>query len=287
MLGCSVYRIDSACLGVDIFLTFGDSFYTPALVIETFHHLMSIFLYGFTLSDAPHDFEDLRGVDERNLFMVTSGDVSAIVSSYAYDSLHIRGKDIFAHQQAIGVLMDQASIIPLEFGLTLKNLAAVEDVLVKNQEHLRTELHRIYRKVEMEVALRFASKDLFEYMLAKHPYLREEKGKVVNGRLLYYLGDRARKGEKFERALNQEKEIFASKIDEAIGPWCAEIARSRLIHRDHDVATFNCLVNRERLKVFERSIYDAAEVYGGDLLFTFNGPWAPQHFCNLSKIAYA
>lgn len=248
---------------------------------------MSIYLYGFTLSDAPHDLEDLVGVDDRNLFMVTCGEVSAIVSSYGCDTLRIRGKDILAHQQSIRVLMDQASIVPLEFGLTLKNLSAVEEVLLKNQEHLRTELHRIYKKVEMEVALRFSANDLFDYMVAKYPPLQEEKAKMVNGRLLYYLGDRARKSEKFERALKKEKEIFASKVEEVIGPWCAEIVRSRLIHRNHDVATFNCLVNRERLKVFEKSIYDAGERFGADLLFTFNGPWAPQHFCNLSKIAYA
>ena len=248
---------------------------------------MSIYLYGFTLSDAPHDFEDMTGVDGRNLFVVTSGEVSAIVSSYGYDTLRIRGKDIFAHQQAIRALMEQASIAPLEFGLTLKNLSAVESVLRKNHDHLLAELHRVYRKVEMEVALRFAPKDLFEYMANKYPKLREEKAKIVNGRLLYYLGDRARKGEKFEKALRKEKDIFASQVEEIIGPWCAEIARSRLIHRDHEVATFNCLVNRERLKVFERSIYDAGERFGAELLFTFNGPWAPQHFCNVGKIAYA
>jgi hypothetical protein len=166
-------------------------------------------------------------------------------------------------------------------------LAAVEDVLVKNQEHLRIELHRIYNKVEMEVALRFATNDLFEYMVGKYPYLMEEKAKIVNGRLLYYLGDRARKCDKFEKILKKEKDFYASKVDEFIGPWCAEIARSRLIQRDHAVAAFNCLVNRERLKVFERSICEAAELLGGDLLFSFNGPWAPQHFCNVSKIAYA
>ncbi len=248
---------------------------------------MSIYTYGFTLSDAPHNFEDLTGVDERNLFLVTYGEISAIVSSYAYDTLLIRGKDIFAHQQAIRMLMDQASIAPLEFGLTLKNLSAVEDVLMKNHDHLRKQLHRVYRKVEMEVSLRFAPKDLFQYMVDKYPKLREEKAKIVNGRLLYFLGDRARKGEKFETALSKEKDIFASQVEERIGPWCAEIARSRLKHKDHDVATFNCLVNRERLKVFEKSIYDAGERFGGDLLFAFNGPWAPQHFCNVSKIAYA
>ncbi len=124
-------------------------------------------------------------------------------------------------------------------------------------------------------------------MVAKYPYLKDERFKFKNGRLLYSLGDRARKGEKFEKALKKEKEIFASQVDAIIGPWCAEIALSKTVYKERDVATFNCLVNRERLKVFENSIYDAAEKFCGDLLFTFNGPWAPQHFCNLSKISYA
>lgn len=248
---------------------------------------MSIYLYGFTLADAPHRLEGLEGVDGRNLFMVTVGEVSALVSNYGLKRFEVRGKDIFAHQQVVRSLNEEASIIPLEFGLTLKNLSMVENVIRSNHEHLKSELYRIFRKVEMEVLLRFATGDLFKYMVAKHPYLKDERFKFKNGRLLYSLGDRARKGEKFELALKKEKEIFASQVEAIIGPWCAEIALSKTVYKEQDVATFNCLVNRERLKVFENSIYDAAEKLCGDLLFTFNGPWAPQHFCNVSKISYA
>lgn len=248
---------------------------------------MSIYIYGFTLADAPHRLEGLEGVDGRNVFMVTIGKVSALVSNYGYSRFEVRGKDIFAHQQVIRSLNEEASIIPLEFGLTLKNLSMVENVIRSNHNHLKGELYRIFRKVEMEVLLRFATGDLFKYMVAKHPYLKDERFKFKDGRLLYSLGDRARKGEKFEIALKKEKEIFASQVEAIIGPWCAEIALSKTVYKERDVATFNCLVNRERLKVFENSIYEAAEKYCGDLLFTFNGPWAPQNFCNLGKISYA
>lgn len=248
---------------------------------------MSIYLYGFTLADAPHDLEGLIGVNERNVLRVTMGDVSALISKYGHERFEVQGKDIFAHQQVTRSLMIHASIIPLEFGLTLKNLTMVENLLRSNHELLKRELYRIYRKVEMEVSIRLWAPNLFDYMVAKHPYLQEEKTKVVNGRLLYDLGDRARKGEKFETALKKEKEIFAKRVKSIIGPWCAEIEASTSVDREHDVAVFNCLVNRERLKVFENSIYEAGERFGGDLLFTFNGPWAPQHFCNMSKMSYA
>lgn len=248
---------------------------------------MSIYLYGFTLADAPHCLEGLEGVDQRSVYLVTLGEVSAVVSNYHHAGFEVRGKDIFAHQQVIRSLNEEASVIPLEFGLTLKNLSMVENVIRSNHDHLKGELHRIYRKVEMEVSLRFATNDLFKYMVAKYPYLKDERYKFKDGRLLYSLGDRARKGEKFEKALKKEKEIFASKVEAIIGPWCAEIALSKTAYKERDVATFNCLVNRERLKVFENSIYDAGERYCGDLLFNFNGPWAPQNFCNLGKISYA
>lgn len=218
--------------------------------------------------------------------MITFGDVSALVSNYDSGNLEISGKDIIAHQQVIRALMEQSSIIPLEFGLTLKDLWAVEEVVRSNHDHLFRELQRIYRKVEMELSLRFSAGDLLEYLVEKHPYLRQEVSKVVNGRLIYNYGNRARRNPKFESILNKEKAILAGKVKAIVGPWCAEIARSSFEHKEKEVATFNCLVNRERLKVFEKSIYDAAERYCGDLLFTFNGPWAPQHFCDLSKISY-
>ncbi len=248
---------------------------------------MSIYVYGYTLASAPHQLEDISGVDEGDLFMVTYNDVSAIVSGYCHDKLLVKGKDIFTHQNVIRNLMDESSIIPLHFGLTLRDISSVEKVLMSNHDELRDQLYRIYSKVEMEVSMRFAVDDLFDFMVGKYPQLREEKDKVANGKLVFYLGDRARKGERFENLLKKEKEIYASQVEEVIGPWCAEIKRSKAISLEREIVTFNCLVNRERLKVFERSIYEAGERFSADFNFTFNGPWAPQHFCNLGTIEYA
>ena len=248
---------------------------------------MSIYLYAFTLTDSPHDLQDVIGVDERRLFLVTCGDVSAIVSSYSSEKLLVRGKDIFAHQQVLQHVMDEASVVPLQFGLTLRDLSKVEEVLLRNHDSLRDQLNRIYRKVEMEVTMRFDVEDLLDYMLNKYPYLREEKAKVSNGRLVYYLGDRAKKCEKFQSALKKEKEIYASKLKEVIGPWCAEIEASHLPLGELDVVTFNCLVNRERMKVFERAIHEAGDLFAPDFHFTYNGPWAPQNFCVDTKIVYS
>lgn len=247
---------------------------------------MSIFLYAYTLADAPHDLEDLTGVDERNLFMVTAGKVSAIVSAYSCERLSLKGKDIFAHQHVQRMLMTQATVIPLQYGLTLCSLQRVEDVLKQNEETLFQQLSQLYRKVEMEVTMRFDVPDLFDYLIGKYPYLREEKAKIINGRLLYYLGNRARKGEKFLKTLRKEKEIYRSLAQEIIGPWCAQIKESKLPMSEDDVATFNCLVNRERLRVFEKSIYDAGSRFAPDFCFTYNGPWAPQNFCDHGALSY-
>lgn len=247
---------------------------------------MSIFLYAYTLSDAPHDLEDLVGVDGRNLFMVTHGKVSAVVSAYSGERLSLKGQDIFAHQHAQRMLMTQATIFPLQYGLTLPSLVRVENALERNEESLYKELSRLYRKVEMEVTLRFDVPDLLDYLVGKYPYLRDEKAKVLNGRLLYYLGNRAKKGERFQKALRRDKEIYESQAREIIGPWCAEIKASRLPLAEEDVVTFNCLVNRERLRVFEKSLYDAGDRFGPDFHFSYNGPWAPQNFCNHSLMSY-
>ncbi|EDY80800.1 gas vesicle protein, GvpL/GvpF family [Verrucomicrobiia bacterium DG1235] len=247
---------------------------------------MSIFLYAYTLADAPHDLEDLTGVEGRNLFMVTYGKVSAVVSAYGQQTLTLKGDDIFAHQHSQRLLMSQASIIPLQYGLTLSSLQQVERVLMRNEEILEKELNRIYRKVEMEVTMRFDVPDLLDYLIEKYPYLRDEKGKVLNGRLLYYLGNRAKKGEKFIRTLAKEKEIYKTLFKEIVGPWCAEIRESHLPLTEKDVVTFNCLVNRERLRVFEKSIYDAGEKFAPDFHFAYNGPWAPQNFCSHSLVSY-
>lgn len=249
--------------------------------------LMSIYVYCYTLSDATHSLEEMVGVSDRNLFIVSYNEVSAIVSAYDHDKLLVKGKDIFCHQNVIRDLMTEATIVPLHFGLTLKDIASVEHVLKTNHDELRDQLHRIYRKVEMEVTMRFAVDDLFDFLMQKHPHLRDEKGKVVGGHLVSYLGDRARKGAKFETILAKEKEIYAGRLKEIVGPWCAEIQPSATRALEREVVTFNCLVNRERLKVFERSIYEAGDSFSSDFNFSFNGPWAPQHFCSLATIEYA
>lgn len=248
---------------------------------------MSIFLYAYTLSDAPHDLEDMVGVDRRNIFMVTFGRVSAVVSAFDSSTLPLNGSDIFAHQHVQRQLMDQATVIPLPYGLTLRDLSKVEEVLMINEERLFSELSRLFRKVEMEVTMRFDVEDLFDHMCSKYPHLADERAKVVNGRLLYFLGDRAKKGEKFQTLLRKEKEIYASKAKAILGPWCAAITESKLPCAEEDVVTFNCLVNRERLRVFERAIYEAGDRFAPDFSFSFNGPWAPQNFSDASAVAYS
>ncbi|MCH6255783.1 GvpL/GvpF family gas vesicle protein [Puniceicoccaceae bacterium K14] len=248
---------------------------------------MSIYIYGYTLADAPHDLEDIKGVDDCGLFMVTVGEVSAIVSSYDYERLIVKGKDIFAHQHVLQTLMSDSSLIPLQFGLTLNNLAVVESVLLRNQDVLTAQLKRLYRKVEMELKVRIDVDDILDYIIEKYPHMQGEKGKIVNGRLVSYLGDRLRKCEKFENLLKKEKDILSSQVREIVGPWCAEIKESKAIKMERDVVTYNCLVNRERLKVFEASIYEAGDKFKSELAFSFNGPWAPQNFCQLAKIEYA
>ena len=247
---------------------------------------MSIFLYAYTLADAPHDLEDLVGVDERNLFLVSRGPIAAVVSAYGGDRLSLKGQDIFAHQHAQRMLMTQATIFPLQYGLTLPSLASVEAALERNVDVLYGQLSKLYRKVEMEVSMRFDVPDLFDHLVSKYPYLRDEKAKILNGRLLYYLGNRAKKGEKFQRALSKDKEVYESLAREIIGPWCSDIKSSSLPLAEEDVVTFNCLVNRERLRVFEKSIYEAGSRFAPEFHFSYNGPWAPQNFCNHSQISY-
>jgi len=248
---------------------------------------MRLYLYAYTLADAPHLLDGLEGVNENELFLVKRGPVAAVASAYPMEKLLARGRDVFAHQRVLRRVMEQASVAPLPYGLTLRDRAAVERSLEKNEAVLVATLARVYRKVEMEVSLRFDAEDLFETIAAKRPRLRSERAKLVNGRLVSYLGDRARKCERFERALREEKDAAALQAEAIIGPWCAEIARSRLPLSEREVATFNCLVNRERLKVFERSIYEAGERFGGEIRFSFSGPWPPQNFCDLRGLSYA
>jgi len=248
---------------------------------------MSIFLYAYTLAESPHDLEDLAGVEGRNLFMASHGRVSAIVSAYGKGALTLKGDDIFAHQHAQRLLMAQASIIPLQYGLTLPSLEHVEGVLKKNEDALYRELCRIFRKVEMEVTMRFDVPDLLDYLIGKYPYLKDEKAKVINGRLLYFMGDRAKKGEKFQRTLAKEKLVYKRRLEEIVGPWCSEILESKLPAAEGEVVTFNCLVNRERLRVFEKSIYDAGEAFAPDFSLSYNGPWAPQNFCSQALVSYS
>jgi len=248
---------------------------------------MRLYLYAYTLADAPHLLDGLEGVNGNELFLVKRGPVAAAASAYPREKLLARGRDVFAHQRVLRRLMEQASVAPLPYGLTLRDRAFVERALEKNEAALLATLRRIYRKVEMEVSLRFEAEDIFEMIASKRPSLRSERAKLVNGRLVSYLGDRARKCERFERALREEKAALAEQAEAIIGPWCAEIERSRLPMAEREVATFDCLVNRERLKVFERSLYEAGERLGGEVRLSFSGPWPPQNFCDLRGLSYA
>jgi len=92
--------------------------------------------------------------------------------------------------------------------------------------------------------------------------------------------DKLELGQLFDRILNEDREAHSEKLEEALGPCCAEIKRSPP-RNVNEVANLKCLVARDGQKRLEEAVFQAARQFDNNYAFDLNGPWAPHNFVEM------
>jgi len=237
------------------------------------------YLYAIAALGKDRTF-DVAGIDGGAVYTVPNGRVAAVVSDCARQKLRPERAHLAAHKEVLKRLMLESTVLPMAFGTIADDVKAVRRLLSLNQEVFLQQLERVAGKVEMGLRVKWDVPNIFEFFIDIHPELRAARDRLLGNQREPRQEDRIELGQLFDRILNDDREAYSEKLEEALALCCAEIKRSPP-RNVNEVANLNCLVGRNDQKPLEEAVFQAARLFDNNYAFDLNGPWAPHSFVEM------
>jgi len=230
--------------------------------------------------------DNLSGIDRGNVYTISEGRVTAVVSDIGDDKIRPERRNLAAHQEVLKRLMERMAVLPMRFGVIADSRKAVQDVLSLNREAFLDQLQRVAAKVEMGLRVMWDVPNIFEYFVNTHPELRAARDRLFASNRRPSQDDKIELGRMFDRILNEDRDIYAEKVEQVLSPHCFGIKRNAC-RNEKEVMNLACLVGRDAQAKFEAAIFEAARLFDDNFTLDYNGPWAPHNFVEMDLKLWA
>lgn len=192
------------------------------------------------------------------LRVVSTDVLAAVVSDRSEAPPSVQESALWAHERVVEELMLHRAVLPMRFGSTLADEAAVRRLLVTRQEELTLALRRVTGAVELGVRATWRSGDT----------THDEPTPGASGPGAAYLLARSRSreraralAERLDRSLAQ---LFRTRVQRLLSSARLLVTAAYLVD-ETDVRAF-----RSRIAALEKDVDDAQIVC--------TGPWPPYSF---------
>ncbi len=237
------------------------------------------YLYAVIANPGPQTWGTF-GIEDRMVYSISDGRVAAVVSDVPDTRIRPERRNLAAHQEVLKRLMEETTPLPMTFGIIAKGPKAIKRILSLNQKVFLDQLQRVIGNVEMGLRVTWDVPNIFEYFVLTHSELRTARDRFLGSHREPSQEDKIEVGRMFDRILNEDRELYAEKVEEILSPCCAEIKHNKA-KNEREVFNFACLVRREDQGSFENSIFQAAGLFDNNFAFDYNGPWAPHNFVEI------
>jgi len=239
------------------------------------------YLYAIIPAEQARPSYGAIGIDGGTVYAILNGKTAAVVSNVPEENIRPQRCHLAGHQRVIMSLADAGSVLPMSFGIIAHDAKSVQEALSLNQANLVEELLRVGNKVEMGLRVSWDVPSIFEYFVATHPELRACRGKLFRGGREPSQKDKLELGRLFARLHGEDRLACRDNIVDVLRSRCFEIEEADP-RDEYQVINLACLVGRDGQAEFERAVFEAAEGFGANYSFDYNGPWPPYSFVNVS-----
>lgn len=237
------------------------------------------YIYAVVPKITGQDFQ-CDGIDDRQVFIVSNGMTSAVVSEIPVAKLRPERRNLAAHQKVLKYLMEFHTPLPMAFGNIAESDDEIVNFLSRNQDIVLEQLLKVSEKVEMGVRVKWDVPNIFEHFVNKHPELREMRDRLFGGNHDPAPDKKIELGREFDHIIETARDTHTETVENILSAKCFEIKRCQL-RSDRDVMSLACLIGRDSQLDFENGIIEAAENFDNTFTFDFNGPWAPHNFVEI------
>ena len=239
-----------------------------------------LYLYAIVEGDSSQT-NGLVGIAGGDVYTISSGGVSAVVSDVLNQKIRPERRHLAAHQSVLKQLMTESTPLPMSFGIIADGPDAIQRILSLNQEAFQEQIESVQGKVEMGLRVTWDVPNIFDYFVNTHPALRAARDT--------YFGTQDREptqeekielGRMFDHILNQDREGHTDDVVNVLSRHCVAIRQNKC-RTEREVMKLACLVAREAEARFEDGILQAAGLFDNNFAFDYGGPWAPHNFVDI------
>ncbi len=222
------------------------------------------------------------GIDAQAVECLNIQEVGVVVSEFMGDTeMPVRSsrKNLLTHQQINEEVLQQTTVLPLQFGVVL-SATQLDELITQKAYEIKQKLNELDGKIEL--SLKGIWKDMpmvFEQIVAQNPDIQQLKQQALtqgsNQTLLIEIGQRV------ERALQMLKEDRQQSILDKLLP----LAHQYQIKEAQGEAMFASLVfliERSKESEFDQTVQQIGERYQQEADFKYIGPSPAFHFVDLS-----
>ncbi len=243
----------------------------------------SLYLYAIASANEKQEPFSFQGVQEQSIDMLPYKDIMLVVSSVSPKKIRPERKNVAAHHAVLNHLMKHnAAMLPMRFGIIADNKKEVQQLLASNYATIQKKLKAMAGRVEMGVSVSWDVPSIFDYLLDRHPLLRDARDRLLaNPAHKPSRDEKIEIGALFSKILDQEREVHMETILSLLSPICFDIVNSPP-RNDTEVMNLFCLISTDKRKGFEDKINEASMILDDNFVIKYTGPWPPHNFSALN-----
>jgi hypothetical protein len=221
------------------------------------------------------------GIGENPVYTIDYKDIAAVVSTIPFKQMDSNMNDIVAHQRVVEAAREVDTVLPVRFGVILKNEEGIKKLLAGSYKDYRSKLTSLRGKDEIGIKVLLSKSSLkkIKEQAEQSEEIRKMKQEISSAKpgTSYFLKMR------LEDAMKNETLM---KIDKLVGEINDSLAKSavdrRLLKNDVGEIVMNAayLVDKSKTGVFDVKVKELKERLEKEgVTLHRSGPWAPYSFC--------
>src|SRR5215472_11909759 len=239
------------------------------------------YVYGIIQSRDPVTFGRMGiGGSGEMVYVVTHGDIAAVVSRTAVFIFDPTRENALAHEHVIETVMKTHTIIPMSFGTVFRTDGDIREVLRSIYPSVKDVLKQMAGKVEFGLKVTWDRDRIVEELQREHEEIHRFHQEITRKHLQSTYFARMQLGRMIDKALEERSTEYVREVYETLRTICVASRDNKPIG-DKMIMNAAFLLEREREVEFDAAVNRVAKKFGERLNFKYTGPWPPYNFVNI------
>jgi len=232
------------------------------------------YLYGIIETENKESFGKI-GVGNSEVYTIQQKDIGAVVSDIPM-GYKVEIEEAKTHEKALRKIMETHTIIPVGFGVMVKDEVAIKNILKRARMKFKNMLEKIDNKLQINIKISW-DKVILADILGENEEIRTlaaEAKKTDSQSLKIELG------RKVKSALDERRNEYVKNIHSVLGGLSNGFKESKITDQDA-IMNASFLVDKRREQEFYNKLDELEKKYEKKLKFLCVGPLPPYNFTEI------